>query len=364
MRNKVLIVDDMKFNRQILVDILKSRYEILEAENGKEAFAIIEAQQQEIAAMLLDIVMPEMDGVTLLKILNEKQLLGDYPIIVVTGEQSMDAVAKCFDYGISDLIRKPVNTAFVMQRVTKLVALYRQQNEYREKLAQQSVTLRKQFTLLRQQTAQLKAGNEKMIDLLGSMVEARNLERRMHVVRVKEFTRILGTFLMKDFPEYGLDEEQVDMIASCSMLHDLGKILISDSVLLKPGKLTNDEFEYVKSHSLRGYEIACDITDVWDEKYGKCIKEITRSHHEKYDGRGYPDGLKGDDIPISAQLVSIADCYDSLITESVYKEAIPYDEAYDMIIQGDCGVFSYKLLEAFRKARTELVECAEKYKEE
>lgn len=364
MRNKVLIVDDMKFNRQVLADILRSRYEILEAENGKEALAMIEAQRQEIAAVLLDIVMPEMDGVTLLKMLNEKQLLGDYPIVVVTGEQSMEMVVQCFDYGISDLIRKPVNTAFVMQRVTKLIALYRQQNEYKEKLAQQSITLRKQFTLLRQQTAQLKAGNAKMINVLGSMVETRNLEKRAHVERVKEFTAILGKHMMKDYPEYGLTEERVYMIASCSALHDIGKILIPDSILLKPGKLTDDEFEYIKSHSLRGYEIACDITDVWDEEYGNCIKEITRSHHEKYDGRGYPDGLKGDAIPISAQLVSIADCFESLISESVYKEAIPYDEAYDMIVQGECGVFSYKLLECFRKARTELVECAEKYAEE
>jgi putative two-component system response regulator len=203
-----------------------------------------------------------------------------------------------------------------------------------------------------------------MIDMLGSIVETRNLERRVHVERVKAFTQILGTHMMQDYPEYGLTQEQVNMIADCSALHDVGKIMISDSVLLKPGKLTADEFEYVKSHSLRGYELACDMADVWDEEYGRYIKEITRSHHEKYDGRGYPDGLKGDDIPISAQLVSIADCFDSLITESVYKEAIPYDEAYDMIVQGECGVFSYKLLECFRKARTELVECAGKYAEE
>ena len=354
MRRKLLIVDDSKFNRQVLMNILQNDYIIIEAENGKEALEIIEAQKKEIAAVLLDIVMPVMNGVELLKILCEKQYLGEFPVLVVTSEQSVSLVAECFDYGISDFIRKPVNTDFVKERVQKLVELYMQKNDYKEKYERQTQTLRTQYKLLQQQATELKRNNEKIIDVLGTVVEYRNMEERAHIKRVKEFTRILAKHMMNDYPEYKLTEERINVIASASVLHDVGKVMIPDAILLKPGKLTEDEFEYAKSHSIRGYDIIDSIVDLWEEEYVQCSKEIARSHHEKYDGSGYPDGLKGDEIPISAQLVSIADCYESLISESVYKGAIPYDEAYNMILQGECGVFSFKLLECFRKAREEL----------
>ncbi len=362
MRDKLLIVDDSKFNRQVLKDILEDEYTIIEAENGREALDIIEAQRQDIAAVLLDIVMPEMDGVTVLKILCEKKFLGEFPVLVVTSEQSVNLVAECFDYGISDFIRKPVNTDFVKERVGKLVELYMEKNEFKQRIAKQTVALRSQYKMLQQQAAQLKKSNEKIIDVLGTVVEYRNTEERAHVKRVKKFTQILATYMMNDYPEYELTEEKINIIASASALHDIGKVMIPDSILLKPGKLTEEEYEYVKSHSIRGYDIVNSITGVWDEEYAKYSREITRHHHEKYDGSGYPDGLVGDDIPISAQIVSIADCYESLISESVYKGAIPYDEAYNMILQGDCGMFSVKLLECFRKARKEMEEYAESHK--
>ncbi len=361
MRDKILIVDDMKFNRQILADILKEDYAIIEAGDGQEAFKIIEEKMQEIAAVLLDIVMPRMDGVTLLKLLREKDYLDNFPVLMVTSEQDLNLVAECFDYGISDFIRKPVNTDFVKQRVDKLVDLYLQKNEYKEKMERQNLTLKSQYRILQQQATQLKQNNEKIIDVLGTVVEYRNLEERTHIKRVKAFTQILGKYMMADYPEYELTQEKVNVIAAASVLHDVGKVMISDTVLLKPGKLTKDEYEYVKSHSLRGYDIICSITDVWEEEYVKYSREITRSHHEKYDGSGYPDGLKGEEIPISAQIVSMADCFESLLSESVYKGAIPFEEAYAMILQGECGVFSYKLFECFRKAKEELKQCAESY---
>lgn len=360
MRNKILIVDDSKFNRQVLKNILEEDYEMLEAENGREAMEIIEAHKTEIAAMLLDIVMPEVNGVMLLKMLNEKDYLSEFPVLVVTSEQDVSLVAECFDYGISDFIRKPVNTDFVKQRVQKLVDLYMQKNDFKERLERQTFTLRNQYKLLQQQAEQLKKSNERMIDVLGTVVEYRNLEEYTHLTMVKGFTEILARHMMQDYPEYELTEEKIKVIASASVLHDVGKVMISDAILLKPGKLTDEEFEYMKSHSLRGYDIIQSIKDLWEEDYVKCSLEITRSHHEKYDGGGYPDGLKGDEIPISAQLVSVADCYTALISESVYKDAIPMDEAFNMILQGECGVFSYKLLECFRKAKEELEEFVEK----
>ena len=354
MRDKILIVDDSKFNREILRDILKNAYPIMEAENGQEALEIIEKQPTEIAAVLLDIVMPVMDGVTLLKLLNEKKYLNEFPVLVVTSEQSINLVAECFDYGISDFIRKPVNTEFVKQRVEKLVNLYALKNQYKEVVEKQTVAIRKQYALLQKQAQQLKLYSEKITEALGTVVEYRNVNEQLHITRVKEFTRILANHMMKLYPEYELTEEKIQDIVSARALHDIGKIRIRDTVLMKPGKLTEEEFEYVKSHSLRGFEMINSIAGLWSEPYLQYCREITRSHHEKYDGAGYPDGLKGDEIPISAQIVSLADCYERLISESMYASARTLDEAYTMIQQGECGAFSYKLLECFRAARPEL----------
>ena len=363
MRDKLLIVDDSMFNRQLLCDILKDEYTIIEAEDGRKALEIIGEQKNEIAAVLLDIVMPEVTGVQVMKILHEKNLLGEFPVLIVTGEQDMNVVAECFDYGVSDFIRKPVNTDFVKERVKKLVELYGQKRELKEKSQKQMIAMRSQYKMLQQQAAQLKKSNEKIIDVLGTVVESRNMEEGRHVKRVKEFTRILAVHMMEDYPEYELTEEKIGVIASASVLHDVGKIMIPDAILLKPGKLTEEEYEYVKSHSIRGYDIINSITDVWDEEYVKYSCEITRYHHEKYDGSGYPDGLKGDEIPVSAQLVSIADCFESLISESVYKGAISFEEAFNMILQGECGVFSFKLLECFRKSKKEFADYVATFEE-
>ncbi len=361
MRNRILIVDDSLFNRQVLKDILKGKYELTEASDGQEALEIIEEKKKEIAAVLLDIVMPKMDGVSLLKILNEKKYLSDFPVLMVTGENSFETLAECFKYGASDFIRKPVHKDFVIERVEKLVELYLQNHEYKEKLEKQTMTLRNQYKMLLSQSEQLKKVNDNIIEMLGTIVEYRNLENRSHIKKISGFTEILANYMMEAYPEYGLTPEKIKVIVSVCVLHDIGKILIKDSVLLKPGKLTKEEKEYVRSHPLRGFEIADSITEAWGKEYQQCCREITRSHHERYDGNGYPDGLRGDEIPISAQLVSLADCYESLISESVYKSAFSYDEAYDMIIQGEKGVFSPKLLECFRQTKRELEACAEKY---
>ncbi len=362
MRNKILIVDDSKLIRQMLRDILQNTYEILEAENGRVALNLIGSHATEIAAVFLDITMPEINGIMVLKLLQEKKYLEAFPVLMVTSEQDIAQVGQCFDYGASDLIRKPFDGDFVKERVEKLIGLYLQKNEYKERLEKQTLTLRKQYQLLQQQAEELKESNERIIEVLGTVVEYRNLEKRAHIKRVQEFTKILAEHMMKDYPEYELTEEKIRVIVSASALHDVGKVMIPDAILLKPGKLTEDEYEYAKSHSLRGYDIINGISEKWDAEYAKYSKEVTRCHHEKYDGSGYPDGLKGDEIPISAQLVSLADCFESLISESVYKSAIPFEDAFNMILQGECGVFSYKLLECFRKAKEKIKESAKAHK--
>lgn len=365
MRNKVLIVDDSLFNRKVLIDVLQSKYEILEAVNGREAFQIIEEKGKEIAAVLLDIVMPEVDGLMLLDMLNKNQRMGEFPVLMVTGEQNFDILTQCFNLGASDFIRKPVHKDFVMERVEKLVDLFIQKNEFKDRLERQTQTLRNQYKLLQEQAEQLKKSNENIIEVLGTIVEYRNMENRNHIKRVSSFTEILGRHMMENYPEYNLTAGKVQMIAQASVLHDVGKIMIRDEVLLKPGHLTENEQEYLKSHTLRGFEIISSITEHWDNKdYVQCCQEIARSHHERYDGGGYPDELKGDEIPISAQLVSLADCFERLIYDNINESAVSYEEAYHMILQGERGCFSPKLLDCLRKSREELTDCAVEYEDE
>ena len=356
MRKQILIVDDSKFNREVLRDALIDEYEIAEAENGVKALEYIEAHRAELLAVLLDIVMPEMDGVELLKILNEKEYMDTFPVIIVTAEQPAAVVEECFDYGISDFIRKPVKNSLIRKRVDKFVKLYVQKNELQEMVDKQTVTVKNQFAMLQKQAEKLRKANENIIHVLGEVVEFRNMESGEHVRRVKKFTKILAEHLAKEYPEYELDEAKIDAITAASALYDIGKIFVPDSSILKPGKLTEQERDYMHSHVLRGSEALAKISGDWNEDYAKYAYEISKYHHERFDGGGYPEGLMGDEIPIAAQIVSIADCYDNLISERVYKQAYSLDMSYQMIISGECGVFSPKLLQCFRNARRELEE--------
>lgn len=356
MRSKVLIVDDMELNREMLAAILEKDYPILEADSGKNAIAMIQKHQDEIAVVLLDLVMPEMDGFAVLEVMKKQSWLKAIPVLVITAESKAEVESKCFEMGVSDFIRKPFDNAIVRNRVKNIVDLFAYKNQLEEKVEKQTATLKKQYKLLVMQAEKLKESNTRIIDILGTVVECRNLESGEHIKRVKSFTRILAEQMMVDYPEYGLTQEKIDIIVSASSLHDIGKIAIPDSILLKPARLTKDEYEYMKSHTTRGCEVLNNVEDVWDEAYSKASYEICRHHHERYDGKGYPDGLAGEAIPISAQIVGLADAYDALVSERVYKSAYSEDEAFHMIVSGECGVFSPKLLECFRKTKKKFEE--------
>lgn len=351
MRDKILVADDVEINREILAEILNGEYAILEADNGKQALDIIESQFDEIAAILLDLLMPQVDGFAVLDVMKEKGWIKKIPVLIISGEDSVEVEKQCFEYGVSDFIHKPFDNILVKRRVKNIVSLFQYQNELEQTVEKQTETLRKQYRLLKFQADKLQQSNNNIIDILGTVVESRNFESGEHVKRVKTYTKILALQFQKDYPEYGLTKEKIDVIVSASALHDIGKIAIPDHILLKPGKLTQEEFEYMKSHTTRGCEILNNIKEVWDEEYGKVSYEICRHHHERYDGRGYPDGLTGDEIPISAQIVSVADVYDALVHERVYKNAFSKDKAFQMIVTGECGVFSPKLLECFRNVK-------------
>lgn len=358
MKNTILVVDDIEMNRDMLRMILESDYSVMEAENGKQALDIIMREKDHLSAILLDLIMPEVDGFGVMQQLKDREIMGKIPVLVISGDTSIEVENRCFDFGVSDFIAKPFNNFIIKQRVKNVVGFFEYKNELEAKVEEQTGVLRKAYRTLRMQTDQLKRRNEEIIDMLGTVVEYRNLESGEHIQRVKGYTRILAERAMKEYPEYGLTQEVIDTIVAASALHDVGKITIPDKILLKPGRLTKDEFEYMKSHTIRGCELLDAIKNNWSGKSMEASYEICRHYHERYDGKGYPDGLAGEDIPLSAQLVSIADVYDALVNERCYKDAYSTQEAFRMIVNGECGVFSPKLMEVFRMVRADFEKLA------
>lgn len=351
MKDKVLIVDDSRLNRDILEEILLEEYGVLLAEDGKTAITLMEEHHDEIATVLLDLLMPEMDGFEVLRVMKERGWMEKIPVLIISGETSVQTEEQCFDMGVSDFIKKPFDNTIVKKRVNNITSLFQYQNNLEEKVAKQTETLRKQYELLQKQADKLNRSNESIIEILGTVVEYRNLESGEHIKRVKGFTRILAQEVMVQYPEYGLTQEEIGMIVVASSLHDVGKIVIPDDILLKPGRLTKEEFEIMKQHTTRGSDMLANFVGIFEEDYERVSYEICRYHHERYDGKGYPDGLVGEEIPVSAQLVSIADVYDALVSERVYKSAFSKEDAYHMIITGECGTFSPKLITCFRNVR-------------
>lgn len=355
---KILIVDDVRLNREILKDILQEEYEVELLENGEQAIARIEERSDDISAILLDLYMPVKDGFSVIGEMKKRDLMGMIPVMVITSEYSIAIEKQCFNLGVSDFIHKPFEPLLVKTRVKNIVKLFAYKNSLENQIEEQTETMKRQYMILKEQAKKLEESNEKIIEVLGTVVECRNLESGEHIKRVKGLTRILALQVMKDCPEYELDVVKVEAIVAASSLHDVGKISIPDHILLKPGRLTEEEFVIMKSHTIKGCEILDKIEGIWDEEYKEMSYQICRYHHERYDGRGYPDKLVGDEIPISAQIVSVADVYDALVCERVYKKAFPKEVAFHMILDGNCGVFSPKLLECFKKVRNDMERLA------
>ncbi len=361
MREKVLIVDDIELNREILAVALGDEYEVLQASDGVQTIEILKTDSEGITAMLLDLIMPNVDGYAVLDYMREHGLLERIPVIVISAESARDVEVKCLEMGVTDFIRKPFDSVTVRRRVKNTAELFMYKNHLEDKVRLQTRELEEKNKLFQAQAEQIRETNEKIVDVLGTVVEYRNLESGEHIKRVKEFTNILAEKAAEKYPEYGLTPEKIAVIVAASPLHDIGKIAIKDSVLLKPGRLTDEEFEYMKTHTTKGCEILTQIAGTWSEEYEKISYEICRHNHERYDGKGYPDGLAGEGIPISAQLVSIADVYDALVSDRVYKKAIEKGKAYQMILDGECGTFSPRLIECFKESRQEFEELVCRY---
>lgn len=340
-RDTILVVDDMEVNRAILCEIFNDDYRILEADNGRKALEIIEEEKDRLAVILLDIVMPEMDGFQVLENIYQT-VMQEVPVVLITGDTTAIPEERGFDLGVADVVRKPFEAHIIRRRITNVVHLWDHKNNLEE--------------LVKEQTKQLRQTTNKIIDTLSTVVEFRDLESGEHINRIKGFTRILLDYVMKYYKEYGITKEQKEKIVQASVMHDIGKIAIPDHILLKPGKLTDEEFEIMKQHTVKGCDIINTISFINDKEFFQYCYEICRHHHERYDGRGYPDRLAGENIPISAQIVSLADVYDALVSERVYKKAFTPDQAYDMIQAGQCGTFSPKILECFKMAKGEFEE--------
>lgn len=281
MREKVLIVDDIELNREILAVALGDEYEVLQASDGVQTIEILKTDSEGITAMLLDLIMPNVDGYAVLDYMREHGLLERIPVIVISAESARDVEVKCLEMGVTDFIRKPFDSVTVRRRVKNTAELFMYKNHLEDKVRLQTRELEEKNKLFQAQAEQIRETNEKIVDVLGTVVEHRNLESGEHIKRVKEFTNILAEKAAEKYPEYGLTPEKITVIVAASPLHDIGKIAIKDSVLLKPGRLTDEEFEYMKTHTTKGCEILTQIAGTWSEEYEKISYTIMRDMMER-----------------------------------------------------------------------------------
>lgn len=348
---KIIVADDAEINREMLKDIFEEQYEIIETRDGEETLEAIE-KYPDVKLVMLDLIMPKKNGLEVLEEMTLNHSLKSIPVIMITGESTEKSDLKAYEYGVSEIVYKPFNPNIVMRRAQNVIELYKQRNDMASEIK------KKKRALLESQK-RIEANNKLLITALGSVVEFRSAEAGEHVLRVSEYTRILLEHVRKLYPEYRLTREQIEEMAQAAALHDLGKIAIPDTILNAPRRLTTEEFEIMKSHTTSGCEILDRFrTDEEETTFFKYCYDIIRWHHEKDDGRGYPDGLKGEEIPIYAQATGIADCFDALVSKRAYKDAYSMNEAYKMIVRGQCGKFSKKILNSFEAAKYEFFKVA------
>jgi putative two-component system response regulator len=346
-RKSILIVDDEEMSRELLKQMFEGEYNIITAKDGKEAIQKLGQNIDTIAVVLLDLVMPVLNGFQVLQVLNAKRIVERIPVVLITAQKDTKVELSCYTLGASAVISKPFVAQVVRMQVNNIVDMHRKADEMEN-------TIQSYQAELAAQQEKLNRFYDHLLDAISNIVEFRDLETGEHVQRVRGFTRIMGQAVTELFPERELTRHQLDVIVRASALHDIGKIAIPDNILLKPGRLTEDERQVMMSHTTKGCEILSMIMDFQDEELFKACYDICRHHHERYDGGGYPDKLKGDDIPLSAQIVSVVDVYDALVSERIYKKAYDKETAYNMILTGKCGQFSPEMLKCLEYSRKAL----------
>ncbi|MBS5732041.1 MAG: diguanylate cyclase [[Eubacterium] siraeum] len=338
---RILIVDDSEMNRDMLSDMLSDDYDIVEAANGEEALSILKEQVYDIDLVLLDIIMPAVDGFGVLDVMKRYHWIDNTPVIMISSETSQSYIRKAFELGVTDYILRPFDSFIIHKRVSNTLMLYRKQ--------------KKLLSALEEQVYENEKNNSMMINVLAHIVEFRNGESGMHVHHIKQLTSILLQNLIEKTDKYHLTENDILLISTASSLHDIGKISIDDKILNKPGRLTAEEFEVIKTHSVIGAEMLQDLHNTHNYPLFDKAYEICRWHHERYDGKGYPDGLSGEEIPISAQVTSLADVYDALTSNRCYKKAFSHEKAMEMILDGQCGAFNPVLLQCLKDCEKQIL---------
>ena len=332
-RQRILIVDDAKFNRDILKEILGETYYYLEAENGNQAIQMI-GENPGIDLMLLDINMPQRNGFEVLEIMKRSHCLEETPVIMISSEESVGIMRKAYEMGITDYISRPFDAVIVKKRVQNTLGLYANQKHL--------------INVVYDQVYEKEENNNIMIRILSNILGSRNSESREHILHIKTATEMMLRQLVKVTDAYPLTEADIALIATASSIHDIGKIRIPEEILNKPGRLTDEEYKIMKTHSELGAAMIKDMDFPQDHPLVHTAWKICRWHHERWDGKGYPDGLKGDEIPICAQVVSVVDVYDALTSKRCYKKAYDHDTAIQMILDGQCGQFSPILLKCLK----------------
>ena len=338
-RQTILIVDDAEMNRMMLSDMLGDQYDYVEAADGREALRILE-KNVAIDLILLDINMPEMNGFEVLEEMNRYHWIQEIPVIMITAEESVESMEHAYSLGVTDYIPRPFNVYIVRRRVENTLNLY--------------VNQKRLMRLVSDQIAEKEENNTLMVSILSNVVEIRNHESGDHIRNIRRITELLLHQLVQKTKAYDLTEEDIALIKTASSLHDIGKITIPEEILNKPGKLTKEEFEIMKTHSAAGAQILEQMKYGQDKPLYRYALEICRWHHERWDGHGYPDGLMGEEIPISAQIVAIADVYDALTSERCYKKAYDHTTAINMILNGECGAVNPLLLECLTETAPQL----------
>ena len=332
-KQKILIADDSEMNRELLAAILEEEYEIIQANDGVQAVDCLQRHAEEISLLLLDIVMPHMDGFEVLSYMNKEHWIDSIPVVIISSENSPIYIKRGYDLGATDFIEKPFDANMVLRRSANAILLGAKQ--------------RRMTSIVSNQIYEREKSSKLMINILSHIVEFRNGESGLHVLHIQTITEmLLRQLVQKENNRYALSKEQIRMITTASALHDIGKISIPDEILNKPGRLTAEEFAVIKGHSMAGANMLSELPlDQKEEPLVKTAYEICRWHHERYDGGGYPDGLKGEEIPVSAQVVALADVYDALTSERCYKDAYSHEKAIEMILAGQCGAFNPLMLE-------------------
>ena len=338
---RILIVDDSEMNRDMLSDMLSDDYDIVEAADGEEALSILKERVYDIDLVLLDIIMPAVDGFGVLDVMKRYHWIDNTPVIMISSETSQSYIRKAFELGVTDYIIRPFDSFIIHKRVSNTLMLYRKQ--------------KKLLSALEEQVYENEKNNSMMINVLAHIVEFRNGESGMHVHHIKQLTSILLQNLIEKTDKYRLTENDILLISTASSLHDIGKISIDDKILNKPGRLTAEEFEVIKTHSIIGAEMLQDLHNTHNYPLFDKAYEICRWHHERYDGKGYPDGLSGEEIPISAQVTSLADVYDALTSNRCYKKAFSHEKAMEMILDGQCGAFNPVLLQCLKDCEKQIL---------